>query len=295
MEIREIAMGEIFPPGNIDRSGYDEDKMRTLAESIAAHGLIQPVGVVQLPSSHYQLVWGKRRYMACQMLGWQTITCKVVEADSKEQDDLILHENLHREELAPMDEARWLQGYMERHNVDITGCAIAAKCSESRVRQLLSLLAGDSRVSDALSAGKISKAQALSINRIKDVAGREQGLHWATHSGMAADVIDVWRQQREAGGVDQAITDEQFSAAVDLRYQVRNQVQCVLHKQYVGYDIAIFVAVCKSCWDAAISLIEWYQAQDPRPNITVRERDYPDQNYEHSGPTAEYTAFKPHF
>lgn len=307
-EVREIPLDRILPPRHIDRTGYDPEKMASLVESIAALGLLQPVGVRLLDESElrvltesesaegdeysppegewYELVWGKRRYLAHQQLGRKTILARIVTAGEQETDDLIMHENLHREDLNPLDEARWMASYMERYNVGVEEMARRARCSATRVYQLLSLLKGDDRVSEALARGEISKAQALAINRIADIAGREQALHWAKHQGMSAETIARWAEHRRAAGIEGAVPDEVIESASQYITQVKHMTKCVLHDDFVDYAEAQFLCICSSCWAAVCALIEWYQSQEVKPDLRVRDRDWPAQQRTHTGPVA---------
>ena len=175
---------------------------------------------------------------------------------------MILHENLHREEINPLDEGAWMRRYMEQYGISQNEMARRAKCSAARVAQLLSLLEGDPSVSTALRTGKISKAQALVINRIPDAAGREQGLHWAQHLGHSAEVIKAWADHREQSGVTMAMQSIDWESVDQWQQKVKNQAHCVLHDDYVDYNQIIFVSVCRKCWEAALGAIEWAQRHD---------------------------------
>ncbi|MDQ3853423.1 MAG: ParB/RepB/Spo0J family partition protein, partial [Thermoproteota archaeon] len=83
-----------------------------LISSIRQRGLLQPIVVRGLEDHYYQIIAGNRRYEACKRLFWRKITCNIVELDDKESFELSLIENIQRESLNPIDEARAFKMYI---------------------------------------------------------------------------------------------------------------------------------------------------------------------------------------
>ena len=83
-----------------------------LMNSIQQRGLLQPIVVRGLEDRYYQIIAGNRRYEACKRLSWRKITCNIVELDDKESFELSLIENIQREKLNPIDEARAFKLYI---------------------------------------------------------------------------------------------------------------------------------------------------------------------------------------
>jgi ParB family chromosome partitioning protein len=83
-----------------------------LIDSIRQRGLLQPIVVRGLEDHYYQIIAGNRRYEACKRLSWRKITCNIVELDDKESFEVSLIENIQRETLNPIDEAKAFKIYI---------------------------------------------------------------------------------------------------------------------------------------------------------------------------------------
>jgi ParB family transcriptional regulator, chromosome partitioning protein len=106
--LRELAVDLIRPNPAQPRSEFDEDALAALSRSIAARGVLQPVVVRPLPGGTYELVAGERRLRAARLAGLETIPAVVRETDEGDRLELALIENMAREDLNPIEEARAL-------------------------------------------------------------------------------------------------------------------------------------------------------------------------------------------
>src|SRR5688572_12974605 len=102
-----LPLEEIKRDGSQPRKAFDADKLKELAESIRAQGLIQPI-LVRKDGRYFRLIAGERRWRAAQLAGLKEIPALVREATDAEAFELALVENLQREDLNPIEEA---QGY----------------------------------------------------------------------------------------------------------------------------------------------------------------------------------------
>ena len=109
-EIRTLPLSQVEPRQDQPRESFDEERLQDLAASISRHGLIQPVIVRRLEDGYYQIIAGERRWRAARMAGLLEIPVRVLQADDRSVSELALVENLQREDLNPMEEAR---GYQE--------------------------------------------------------------------------------------------------------------------------------------------------------------------------------------
>ena len=105
-----LPLQKVEPNPLQPRKNFDPDELQALADSIAMHGVIQPLTVRQLPSGFYQIIAGERRWRAARMAGLSEIPVVVIEADDKKAMELALIENLQRADLNPIEEA---QGYQQ--------------------------------------------------------------------------------------------------------------------------------------------------------------------------------------
>ena len=91
------------------RKIFDKEKLEELAESIKENGLIQPIVVSEIEEGIYQLIAGERRFEACKMIGMKEIPVYIKKVDEKEKLVLAVIENIHRENLSPIEEAKAFQ------------------------------------------------------------------------------------------------------------------------------------------------------------------------------------------
>lgn len=104
--LRELPVTAVEPNPYQPRRDFEPQALQELADSIAASGLLQPVIVRSRPGGRYELIAGERRWRAVQRLGWAKVPAVVKEVDDQALLTLALIENLQRDELSPLDEAR---------------------------------------------------------------------------------------------------------------------------------------------------------------------------------------------
>ena len=128
-EIKELAVSEVFPNPEQPRKAFDENALKELAASILKHGVIQPITVAE---SHggYMIVAGERRFRASVLAGLKTVPAIVKDYDEREIKEVALLENLQREDLNPIEEARALQRLMDEF--DLTQDEVAERLGKSR-------------------------------------------------------------------------------------------------------------------------------------------------------------------
>jgi len=113
----EIALDKIERNPNQTRTAFDEAKLAELAQSIAATGVVQPVVVRELPDGRYQLIMGERRWRASQVAGKATIPAFVRQVSDEQAMEMTIVENLQREDLNPMEQARAFERLSREFNL----------------------------------------------------------------------------------------------------------------------------------------------------------------------------------
>jgi len=161
--VTKLRIIDIEPNTSQPRQDFDEERLAQLSESIARHGLIQPVAVRKMNNGRYQIIAGERRWRASRMAGLKEIPAVILEADELHAVELAMIENLQREDLNPVEEA---EGY--RRLVTIYGLTqeeVADRVGKSRpvIANALRLLSLDKQVLDMLSKGEISAGHARAL------------------------------------------------------------------------------------------------------------------------------------
>jgi len=145
------------------RKYFDEAALGELADSIAQHGIIQPLTVRKLASGYYQIIAGERRWRAARLAGLKEVPVTVIEADDRKAAELAMIENLQREDLNPMEEAAGYRTLMDQYHMTQEEAANAVGKSRSAVANSLRLLDLDAAVQKLLGEGKLSAGHARAL------------------------------------------------------------------------------------------------------------------------------------
>lgn len=174
--VMEIEIDLVYPSKLNPRQEFDEAALQELASSIRQHGLLQPILVrpvsqtimkngVGAAQMVYEIVAGERRWRACKLIELPTILAVVDEMDEKTHVQLALIENLQRQDLNPMEEAR---GYAELNRVcGLKQSEIAASVNRSQpsIANKMRLLKLPLEVQEKISAGELSPAHGIALGR----------------------------------------------------------------------------------------------------------------------------------
>jgi len=166
--LKELPVGAIGPNPFQPRRSFDEAQLKELADSIAASGLLQPVIVRPRPEGRYELIAGERRWRAVQRLGWSKIPAVVREADDRSLLTLALIENLQRDDLSPVDEARGYERLIAEFKLAQQDVADAVGRDRSTVANALRLLKLPEVVLQMLHEGHLSVGHARALLALED-------------------------------------------------------------------------------------------------------------------------------
>ena len=161
--VLQAPIQRVEPNPEQPRSSFDGEALQALADSITAHGILQPLTVRELPGGYYQIIAGERRWRAARMAGLSEVPVLVVEADDRKAMELALIENLQREDLNPIEEARGYRALLDEHGLSQE--AISSRVGKSRpaVANSLRLLQLCPEVLALVESGALSAGHARAI------------------------------------------------------------------------------------------------------------------------------------
>jgi ParB family chromosome partitioning protein len=171
---REIPTDLVRPNPRQPRRDFDEAALADLAESIRSRGVLQPVVVRPLPGGEYELVAGERRLRAAGIAGLDAVPAIVREADDWERLDLALAENMAREDLNPVEEARACAMLVE--DLKLTKGEVGRRVGRSRVAisNLIRLLDLPEEALELIESGDLTEGHGRAILMCKDHAARRR-------------------------------------------------------------------------------------------------------------------------
>lgn len=167
-----LRLSQIEPRSDQPRKHFDAESLASLADSIAAHGVLQPILVREVKDGFYQIIAGERRWRAAKMAGLTEIPVVVTEGDDKYAAQCALVENVQRENLNPVEEAFAYKALIEDYNMTQEAVAAAIGKSRSAVANSLRLLDLPEGALAMLAAEKFSAGHAralLSLKRREDI------------------------------------------------------------------------------------------------------------------------------
>ena len=162
-----LPLHKVEPNPDQPRRDFDEEELQQLAESIAEHGVIQPLTVRLLPSGYYQIIAGERRWRASRLAGLNEIPAVVIEADDRKATELALIENLQRQDLNPVEEALGYQSLIADYGLTQEETAKSVGKSRPAVANALRLLQLCPEVLEMLRCGKLTAGHARAVLTLK--------------------------------------------------------------------------------------------------------------------------------
>lgn len=162
-----LKLNQIITNENQPRTIFDDEKIQELAESIKNHGVLQPI-IVRSKDKYYEIVAGERRFRACQLLNLDTIPAIIKNFDEEEAQTVSLIENLHREDLTAIEEAKAYKAIMEINNLKQEDLAQKIGKSQSTIANKIRLLNLPSAIQDAILTRKITERHARALLTLKD-------------------------------------------------------------------------------------------------------------------------------
>ena len=161
-----LPITKVEPRKDQPRYHFDEDALAELTDSIREYGLIQPITVREIDSGYYQIIAGERRRRAARAAGLTEVPVRITEADDKRAMELALVENLQREDLNPIEEARGYRTLMDEYGLTQEETSTAVGKSRPAVANALRLLSLSAPVLAMVEGGKLSAGHARAITSL---------------------------------------------------------------------------------------------------------------------------------
>ena len=159
----KIDISKIYPNKKQPRKNFEEKEITELSESIKNQGLIQPIVVRETSGGMYEIIAGERRWRACQLAGLHSVSCVVMSVDDKNVYELALIENIQRENLNVVEEAKAYKNLIELNGLKNEELSKKIGKSSSHISNLIRILDLDDEIHQMIIDGKISMGHARAL------------------------------------------------------------------------------------------------------------------------------------
>lgn len=245
-----LRISEIEPNRAQPRKQFDEASLAELSESIAQHGVLQPLLVRPMTDGSYQLVAGERRWRASRMAGLTEVPVVIREMDDQQASELALIENLQREDLNPMEEALGYKTLMDKYGLTQEETAKAVNKSRPAVANALRLLNLPQPITEMVAGGKISAGHARAILSFSTQEEQMEAVQAVVKNGLS--VRDIEKRAKQANNAKKS------EKKVHIRNSFYDEVELAL-TEHLGRR----VKVAESSKGGTLQ-IEFYSQDDLR-------------------------------
>ncbi len=252
-EIVNLDVELIDEPDEVLRTSISEDGINELADSIQRYGQLSPI-LVSPKNGRYVIIAGHRRFLATKKLDGCKIDCVIWDGKDTERYFLSVAENLIREDLSPIDEAKIIQKMVEVDRLGTDKISRLLSKKQRWVEDRLNILTWHIQLIEAIDRKNIPINVGKELNRIKDINDMLYYLECAVKSGVSSTVANMWASQWE---LSQTVSKPGGNAAVGEPGQVISmvvKVRCFNCDDKVPIETTHYERFCPVCHAQIITL-----------------------------------------
>ena len=170
--VNKIDISKILPNKQQPRKNFEDKDIQELSNSIKNQGLIQPIIVRDAGHDNYEIIAGERRWRACQLAGVHSVDCVVMDAAEDQVFELALIENIQRENLNVVEEAKAYKQIIVKNRLKTEDLAKQLGKSPSHISNLIRILELDEGIHQMIISGKISMGHARALVGVPDALAK---------------------------------------------------------------------------------------------------------------------------
>lgn len=231
-DMRELPVDAIKPNPGQPRTRFSDDALRALADSIEASGVVQPLIVRPAGRGTYEIIAGERRWRASQMAGVKKVPVVVRDSDEADRLEVALIENMVRENLNPVEEARACAALVEDLGLSKEELGKRVGRSRPQISNLIRLLDLPDEVLALLEQGELSEGHGRAILQVPEHDRRRSLARRAVAEGWSV-------RQTEAGARDMAEPAGERRPKVELSAEEREAIAEVTERLETGLDLPV--------------------------------------------------------
>jgi len=223
-----LPIQRIEPRQEQPRTLFEQGRIDELTESIREHGVLSPLMVRSMDGGYYQIIAGERRWRAARAAGLSELPARIVVADDKRALELAMVENLQREDLSPIEEARGYRALMEEFSMTQEEIAMRVSKSRPSVANSLRLLSLPAELKELVLRGELSAGSARALLALKSDETMRSAARTAVANGMSVREVEALVKKLDR---DKAKRAKQRIAEVDYLLDAQNQLSSALGRR----------------------------------------------------------------
>ena len=195
-----VPVSRLEPRQGQPRTVFDELSLQELADSITEHGVLQPLTVRPLADGYYQIIAGERRWRAARIAGLEKVPVRIMTADDRTTAELALIENLQREDLNPLEEARGYRDLMSGYGLTQEETASVVGKSRSVVANAIRLLNLPEQVLTMIEDGRLAPGAARALLAIPDGSMQTEAAEKIVREGLSVRQAEILARKLSEDG-----------------------------------------------------------------------------------------------
>lgn len=257
-DMRELPIEVIKPNPGQPRTRFNEDTLQSLSDSISASGVVQPLLVRPLSGGSYEIIAGERRWRAARMAGVKRIPVVIRDSDEADRLEVALIENMVREDLNPVEEAKACAALVEDLGLSKEDLGKRVGRSRPQISNLIRLLDLPDEVLTLLEQGNLSEGHGRALLQVSDHAERRKLAKRALAEGWSVRQTEA--QARAAGESKSApakrsnLSAEELEAIADVTAKLEAKLKHEVRIKPKGNGLSVEVQL--ETLDQALGLVK---------------------------------------
>lgn len=231
----KLRVSQMEPKGNQPRKYFDTEALAQLAESIAAHGVLQPILVRDIGGDRYQIIAGERRWRASKMAGLSEVPVVLLDSTEQEAAQIALIENIQREDLNPLEEAAAYKSLADEYHLTQEEISRQIGKSRSAIANAVRLLDLPEAVRLHVASGELSAGHAralLGLRYTDDIAALAQVIiDRGLSVRMTEDEVKRWNRRRDMEEAAEETAEEEKPQVVNYAKDLENRIMANLGRR----------------------------------------------------------------
>lgn len=231
----KLRVSQMEPKGNQPRKYFDTEALAQLAESIAAHGVLQPILVRDIGGDRYQIIAGERRWRASKMAGLSEVPVVLLDSTEQEAAQIALIENIQREDLNPLEEAAAYKSLADEYHLTQEEISRQIGKSRSAIANSVRLLDLPEAARPHVASGELSAGHAralLGLRYTDDIVALAQVIiDRGLSVRMTEEEVKRWNRRRDMEQAAEETAEEEKPQVVNYAKELENRIMASLGRR----------------------------------------------------------------